>query len=86
MKSFNQIQYVNRVFHEETVGLEFKYNDIVFEDGGGRSAARRRQIVVNEVLGRDYAQYLKLCFANSKLVYTLFSCCCHTGTQAFDEK
>jgi hypothetical protein len=65
IKSFNQIQYVNRIFYEETVGLEFKYNDIVFEDGGGRSAARRCQIFVNEVLGRDYAQYLRLCFASS---------------------
>jgi hypothetical protein len=65
VKSFNQIQYVSRGFHKETVGLEFKYNDIVFEDGGGRTAAQRCQIFVNKILSRDYAQYLKLCIVGS---------------------
>ncbi|KAH7061001.1 hypothetical protein BKA63DRAFT_527602 [Paraphoma chrysanthemicola] len=67
MKSFNQIQYVNRAFYRETFGLEFRYNSIVFEDGRRIGAAQRCQIFVNKVEGRAFANELRLCIVGSHL-------------------
>jgi hypothetical protein len=67
VESFNQIQYVSRAFRRETFGLEFKYNGVVFEDSGRLSAAQRCRIIVNEVGGRGYADYLTLYIMGSNL-------------------
>jgi hypothetical protein len=57
---FNQIQYVSRQCYGEAHGLEFRYNNVLFEDSRDMSAGQRCRVFVNEVVKKDYAQYLRL--------------------------
>jgi hypothetical protein len=57
--SFNQIQYVSRLFFQETHGLEFRYNIVVFEDWKGQPAGQRCRRVANQIATRRYANDFK---------------------------
>ena len=57
---FNQIQYVSRQCYGEAHGLEFRYNNVLFEDSPDMSAGQRCRVFVNRVVKKDYAQYLSL--------------------------
>jgi hypothetical protein len=65
--SFNQIQYVSRVFFQETHGLEFRYNLIIFEDCKGQSAGQRCRQVVNQIATRRYANDFKASVRSTNL-------------------
>jgi hypothetical protein len=65
--SFNQIQYVSRGFFQETHGLEFRYNIIVFEDGKGQPAEQRCRQVVNQIATRRYANDFKASVRSTSL-------------------
>ncbi|KAJ6276548.1 hypothetical protein J3E71DRAFT_187020 [Bipolaris maydis] len=57
---FNQIQYVSRQCYREAHGLEFRYNNILFEDSCSMSAGQRCRIFVNRVKEQHYSRYLNL--------------------------
>jgi hypothetical protein len=57
---FNQIQYVSRQCYGEAHGLEFLYNNVLFEDSCDMSAGQRCRVFVNRVVKKDYVQYLSL--------------------------
>jgi hypothetical protein len=56
---FNQIQYVNRNCYEECHGLEFRYNEVWFEDCDAASGGELCQRLVNKIAGKKYAHYFK---------------------------
>jgi hypothetical protein len=64
---FNQNQYVSRRCYEEAHGLEFRYNNVLFEDSRDVSAGQRCRVFVNRVVKRNYAQYLSLSIRGSSL-------------------
>ncbi|KAH7548740.1 hypothetical protein J3E72DRAFT_380222 [Bipolaris maydis] len=66
---FNQIQYVSRQCYRESHGLEFRYNNILFEDSGNMSAGQRCRIFVNKVMKQRYAQYLNLSIRGSGISF-----------------
>lgn len=57
---FNQIQYISTQCYREAHGLEFRYNNILFEDHRGTSAGQRCRTFVNNVMEQRHAQYLNL--------------------------
>lgn len=57
---FNQIQYVSRQCYREAHGLEFRYNNILFEDSCDVSAGQRCRMFVNKVVKQHYARCLNL--------------------------
>ncbi|KAB2100067.1 hypothetical protein AG0111_0g11659 [Alternaria gaisen] len=62
---FNQIQYVSRQCYREAHGLEFRYNNILFEDSCDVSAGQRCRVFVNRAVKQHYAQYLNLSIRGS---------------------
>lgn len=64
--SFNQIQFVNHLFYEETHGLEYRYNTIFFEDGNNRTAAQRCRQILNHPAAQKYGRYLRASIRGSQ--------------------
>jgi hypothetical protein len=66
---FNQIQYVSRQCYQEAHGLEFRYNNILFEDSCDVSAGQRCRMFVNKVVEQHYAHYLNLSIRGASLSF-----------------
>ncbi|KAI0570891.1 hypothetical protein Alg130_11066 [Pyrenophora tritici-repentis] len=66
---FNQIQYVSRQCYREAHGLEFRYNNILFEDSRDVSAGQQCRMFVNKVVKQYYAQYLNLSIRGSSFSF-----------------
>jgi len=66
---FNQIQYVSRQCYQEAHGLEFRYNNILFEDSCNVSAGQRCRVFVNRAVKQHYAQSLNLSIRGASLSF-----------------
>jgi hypothetical protein len=68
---YNQIQYVSRQCYREAHGLEFRYNNVLFEDSCDVSAGQRCRMFVNKVMKQHYTQHLNLSIRGSDFSFQL---------------
>jgi len=66
---FNQVQYVSRQCYQEAHGLEFRYNNILFEDSCNASAGQRCRMFLNNVVEQHYAHCLNLSIRGASLSF-----------------